>query len=158
MLKFLHKERGIKGVSQKLISDLRPQNFRPLEFFYKNYLHCKLVSGLILTYCFMVTQCSKATARRIEIFIFSGLSLSHRSNSENLTTFKIATDMLINDVCWRIFYQRNRKTESLECCPNWSQFCIHQTRQRSRTVINRSWEDKYLDPFWLFPPMNIAWP
>ena len=25
MLKFLHKERGIKGVSQKLISDLRPK-------------------------------------------------------------------------------------------------------------------------------------
>ena len=31
MLKFLHKERGIKGVSRKLISDL----------------HCKLVSILI---------------------------------------------------------------------------------------------------------------
>ena len=50
--------------------------------------------------------------------IISGLSLSHRSNSENLTRFKIATDTLINDVCWRILYRRNRKTESLSCCPN----------------------------------------
>ena len=43
---------------------------------------------------------------RIEIFIFSGLSLSHRSNGENLTRFKIAADTLINDVCWRTFYRR----------------------------------------------------
>ena len=50
---------------------------------------------------------------RIEIYIFSGLSLSHRSNSENLTRFKIAADTLINEVCWRMFYRRNRKSESL---------------------------------------------
>ena len=39
----------------------------------------------------MVTQYSKATAR----FIFSGLSLSRRSDSEKLTRFKIEADILI---------------------------------------------------------------
>ena len=32
---------------------------------------------------------------RSKIVIFSGLSLSHRSNSENLTRFKIAADILM---------------------------------------------------------------
>ena len=43
MLKFRYKERGINGVSRKLISDLRPQTPR----IKKKYLHCKLVSILI---------------------------------------------------------------------------------------------------------------
>ena len=50
MLKFLHRDRGIKGVSRKLISDLRPQTPEtsgPSIFFFFNCLHCKLVSVLI---------------------------------------------------------------------------------------------------------------
>ena len=36
-----------------------------------------------------------------EIFIFSGLSLSRRSNSEKLQRY-------FDGICWRIFYRRNR--------------------------------------------------
>ena len=45
---------------------------------------------------------------RSEIFIFSGLSLSRRSNSEKLTRLKIAADNLIV-FAGEFFYRRNRR-------------------------------------------------
>ena len=68
-----------------------PENSDPSNLFKKD-LHCKLV--LILIYghviCVHLQQ-----PKRSEIFIFSGLSLSGRSNSEKLTRFKTAADILM---------------------------------------------------------------
>ena len=51
----------------------------------------------VMQYCHICKSqtTSGPPVERIEIFIFSGLSLSHRSNSENLTRFKIAADTLM---------------------------------------------------------------
>ena len=48
----------------------------------------------------------------ILIFIFFGLSLSHRSNSEKLTGFKIAADILIT-FAGEFFTEEIEDTESL---------------------------------------------
>ena len=110
MLKFLHKERGIKGVPQKLISDLRPKTpktqspkLQAPRFLFFNYLHANS-SQFLSPNVLWSRNVQRQQPERIEIFIFPGLSLSHRSNSENLTRFKIAADTLINEVCWRMFY------------------------------------------------------
>ena len=78
----------------KLISDLRPQKLQAPRNLKKIYLHCKLVSILISN---VLWSCNvqRQQPERIEIFIFPGLSLSHQSNSENLTRFKIAADTLM---------------------------------------------------------------
>ena len=59
---------------------------------------------------------SKATARkreRSDIFNFSGLSLSRRSSSENLTRFtKIEADILIT-FAYEFFTEEIEDTESL---------------------------------------------
>ena len=120
MLKFLHKERGIKGVSRKLISgpqtsDLRPRKLRPRNFIFLILIvyfvnifvlivHIVNSSQFLSPNVLWSRNVQRQQPERIATLIFSGLSLSHPSNSENLTRFKIAADTLTNDVCWRIFY------------------------------------------------------
>ena len=98
MLKFLHKERGIKGVSRKLISDLRPQTPKTQTFIANS---SQFLSPNVL----WSHNVQRQQPERIEIFIFSGLSLSHRSNSENLTR--------LMTFAGEFFFRRNRKAESL---------------------------------------------
>ena len=98
-------------------SDLRPRklrarNFRPLDFCFL-IIYIANSSQFSSPNVLWSRNVQRQQPERIEIFIFPGLSLSHRSNSENLTRFKIAADTLINEVCWRMFYRRNRKSESL---------------------------------------------
>ena len=100
MLKFLYKERGINGVLRKLISDLRPQTPRIKKNIYIAN-SSQFLSRNVLW--------SRNVQRQPNIYLLR----LHRSNSENLTQFEIAANTLINDVCWRIFYRRNRETESL---------------------------------------------
>ena len=104
MLNFLHKERGIKGVSRKLrfqTSDSEnpdPETSDPLQCFCGHA---------------MVKGNSQKEARYFNISsACSGLSLSHRSNSENLTRFKIAADILIR-FAGEFFTQEIKDTESL---------------------------------------------
>ena len=63
--------------------------------------------------CFMVTQCSLATAmpKNNEMFIFSGLVLSCLSNNEKLTRFKIAADTLMTFT--GEFFTTERERQSL---------------------------------------------
>ena len=69
MLKFLHKERGIKGVSRKLISDLRPQTPKTQTIIANS---SQFLSPNVL----WSRNVQRQQPERIEIFIFSGLSLS----------------------------------------------------------------------------------
>ena len=86
---------------------LRPRNFRPLDFCFL-IIHIANSSQFLSPNVLWSRNVQRQEPERIEIFIFSGLSLSHWSNNETrLTRFKIAADTLINDVCWRIFYRRN---------------------------------------------------
>ena len=101
---------------------------------------------------FMFKGNSQKEARYFDIS--SGLSLSHRSDSEKLTRFKIAADILIR-FAGEYFIEEIKDTESLwkyNVVQIKEESYIHQTRQR--------WtgEDKYLDSFWLLRPMNIVWP
>ena len=62
---------------------------------------CFLKKGLVNSSQFLspnvLLSCNlhRQQLERRKIFIFSGLSLSHRSNSEKLTGFKIAPDILV---------------------------------------------------------------
>ena len=76
------------------ISDLGTWNFRPFEFFFKKNIYIENLSQFLSPNGLRWCNVRRQQPERSEIFIFSGLSLLYRSNSENLTRFKIAADTM----------------------------------------------------------------
>ena len=75
-------------------------------------LHCKLVSILISPNVLWSRNIQRQQPEESETFIFSGLSLSLRSDSEKLTRFKIEADILIT-FAGEFFTEEIEDTESL---------------------------------------------
>ena len=80
-----------------------------LEFFLEALVHpSQFLSRNVL----WSRNVHKQQPERNELFIFSGLSLTHRSNSEKLTRFKIAADILM-EFAGEFFTEEIKDTESL---------------------------------------------
>ena len=94
--------------------------------------------------------------KRSEIFIFSGFNIAVASVKQWKTNKIENSSRYFDGICWRIFLPKKQKTQS---CYNVVQVLqvdvSFESTGRNSDKPKKINSCKYLDSFWILPPINI---